>query len=119
MVVRMATSPPRLLEAMRGAIAAPVSVVDVPDLRGVVIGPAMIAVAGDVTFDDALTVPEVEAALFSMETELTSHWADVRYVHLTPFAAHRPDEENTTEAAKSSSRGLSPGPRLAVSPDEE
>jgi cation diffusion facilitator family transporter len=88
--------PPRRLEAMRSAIAAQAGVVDIPDLLGVVIGPAMVAVEGDVTFDDALTVPEVETALSNMETELRSQWSDVRYVYLTPVAAHRLDETEST-----------------------
>jgi hypothetical protein len=43
-----------------------------------------------------LTVPEVETALSNMEAELRSHWPDVRYVYLTPVAAHRPDDEEST-----------------------
>jgi cation diffusion facilitator family transporter len=85
--------PPRRLNAMRSAIAAQAGVVDIPDLLAVIIGPGMLAVEGDVTFDDALTVPEVETALSNMETELRSHWPDVRYVYLTPVATHRPDRE--------------------------
>jgi len=81
---------------MRNAIAAQAGVVDIPDLLAVVIGPGMLAVEGDVTFDDALTVPEVERALSKMETELRLHWPDVRYVYLTPVAAHRPDHEEST-----------------------
>jgi hypothetical protein len=42
----------------------------------VVIVPAMLAVEGDVTFDDALTVPQVETALSNMEAELRSHWPE-------------------------------------------
>jgi divalent metal cation (Fe/Co/Zn/Cd) transporter len=81
---------------MRSAIAAQAGVVDIPDLRAVVIGPAMLAVEGDIRFDDGFTLPEVETALSDMETELRSHWPDVRYVYLTPVAAHRPDDEENT-----------------------
>jgi cation diffusion facilitator family transporter len=80
--------PPRLHEAMRSAIAAQAGVVDIPELRAVVLGPAMLAVAGDVTFDDALTVPEIETALSNVKTELRSRWPDVRYAYLTPVASH-------------------------------
>jgi cation diffusion facilitator family transporter len=80
---------PRVLEAMRGAIVNQKGVVDVPDLLAVVIGPAMLAVEGDVTFEDALTVPEVEATLSHLETELRTGWPDIRYVFLTPVAAQR------------------------------
>jgi hypothetical protein len=45
---------------------------------------------------NALTVPEVETALSDMEAELRSHWPDVRYAYLTPVAAHRPDDEEST-----------------------
>jgi cation diffusion facilitator family transporter len=83
----------RRREAMRSAIVSQPGVVDVPELLAVVIGPAMLAVEGDITFDDALTVPEVEAALSKMEKVLKSRWADVRYVYLTPVSAHRPRDE--------------------------
>jgi hypothetical protein len=55
-------------------------------------------VEGGVRFDDVSTVPEVETALSNMETDLRSHWPDVRYVYLTPVAAHRPDDEENTHA---------------------
>jgi cation diffusion facilitator family transporter len=87
---------PRLREAMRRMIAAHTGVVDVPDLRAVIIGPEMVAVEGAVTFDDALTLPQVETAQSNMETELRSHWPDVRYVYLTPVAAHSPADEAST-----------------------
>jgi cation diffusion facilitator family transporter len=85
--------PRRRREAMRSAIVSHPGVVDVPELLAVVIGPAMLAVEGDVTFDDVLTVPEVEAALSEMEKVLKSRWPDVRYVYLTPVSAHRPRDE--------------------------
>src|SRR5262249_28908101 len=96
--------PPRVLTAMRSVIAAQAGVVDVPDLFAVVIGPAALAVGGDVTFEDALTVPEVEAALSQMETELKTRWADVRYVYLTAVAAERPDPDQAPQRLSPSSR---------------
>lgn len=95
---------PRLLDAMRSAIAAQAGVVDIPDLVAVVIGPAMLAVEGDVTFDGALTVREAETALSSIETELRKHWPDVRYVSLTPVAAYRPDDEESLPQQDSGER---------------
>src|SRR5262249_55103148 len=83
--------PPRVLAAMRSVLAAQGGVVAVPDLFAVIIGPSTLAVGGDVTFEDALTVPEIEATLSDMETELKTRWPDVRYVYLTVVAAHRPD----------------------------
>jgi hypothetical protein len=41
-------------------------------------------VDGDITFEDALTVPEVEAALAGMAKGLKARWPEVRYVYLTP-----------------------------------
>jgi cation diffusion facilitator family transporter len=84
---------PRLLEDMGSVLASQTGVVEIQEMLGVVIGPATLAVEGDVTFEDALTVPEVEAALANMETELKTRWPDVRYVYLTPVATHRPREE--------------------------
>jgi hypothetical protein len=44
-----------------------------------------------------LTVPEAQTALSNMQAALRSHWPDVRYVYLTPVAAHRPDDEESTD----------------------
>jgi hypothetical protein len=38
----------------------------------------------------------VETALSNMEAELRSHWPDVRSVYLTQVAAHRPDDEESS-----------------------
>jgi divalent metal cation (Fe/Co/Zn/Cd) transporter len=81
--------PPSVLERMRTAIAAQPGVVDVPDLIGVGIGPATLVVDGDVTFEDALTVPEVETVLSTVIEELRSRWPEVRYVYLNPVGARR------------------------------
>ena len=54
--------PPQLLERMRGVIADRAGVLDVPELLATVIGPATLAVAGSVVFDDALNVPDVETS---------------------------------------------------------
>jgi hypothetical protein len=35
--------------------------------------------------------------LSNIEAELRSPWQDGRYVYLTPVAAHRPDEEESTD----------------------
>jgi cation diffusion facilitator family transporter len=75
---------PRLLEDMRTALAAQPGVVEIPSLLAVVVGPAALVVDGDVTFEDALTVPEVEAALAGMARGLKARWPEVRYVYLTP-----------------------------------
>src|SRR5262249_18536593 len=81
---------PSVLEAMRSVIAAQPGVVDVPDLVSVVVGPATLVVNGDITFEDALAVPEVETALAQIETELKTRWREVRYVYLTATAMRRP-----------------------------
>lgn len=80
---------PSVLEGMRHVIAAQAGVVDVQDLFAVVVGPASLVVGGEVTFEDALTVPEVEVALSSAETALKEGWPEVGYVYLTPVAARR------------------------------
>jgi cation diffusion facilitator family transporter len=91
---------PDELERMRSAIAAQSGVADVPDLFAIVVGPATLVVDGDVTFDDALSVPEVEATIERAAAALRSAWPDVRYVYLTPVASRRP-------------RGAAPGNPLA------
>jgi hypothetical protein len=53
------------------------------------IGPATLVVDGDVTFEDALTVPEVETVLSTVIEELRSRWPEVRYVYLNPVGARR------------------------------
>jgi cation diffusion facilitator family transporter len=85
---------PHLLDQMRGVLAAEPGVVEIPDLLAIVIGPAAVAVEGAVTFDDALTVPAVEAALAGMAAALRTRWPEVRYVYLTPVG------EATSEGAR-------------------
>ena len=80
---------PELLEEMRSVIAAEPGVVAIPDLFAVVVGPSTLVVDGDVTFQDELTVPAVEAGLERAAARLQAQWPDVRYVYLTPVAARR------------------------------
>ena len=61
-----------LLAAMRSVIAAQPGVVAVPDLFGVVVGPVTIVVDGDVTFEDKLNVPDIEASIERAGDELRS-----------------------------------------------
>jgi cation diffusion facilitator family transporter len=79
----------RLIEAMRKVVLAHPGVVGVPELLGIVVGPSTFVVEGDVAFDAAVTVPELEAALLSLEAELMSTWSEVCYVFLTPVAPRR------------------------------
>jgi cation diffusion facilitator family transporter len=78
-----------LLTAMRGVIAAQAGVEDVADLFAVVVGPATIVVDGDVIFEDALNVPDIEAAIERAGNELRSCWPQIRYVYLTPVGERR------------------------------
>jgi len=78
-----------VLAAMRGVISAQPGVVDVPDLFAVVIGPVTIVVDGDVTFEDELNVPDIEAAIERTGDELRSRWPQIRYVYLTPVSGRR------------------------------
>ena len=75
---------------MHGVIAAQPDVLDVPDLFAIVVGPGMLIVDGDVTLDDALSVPDVEAAIERAAADLRSRWPQVRYVYLAPVAERRP-----------------------------
>ena len=81
---------PRLLEGMHDVIAGEPGVLDVPDLFAVVVGPGMLIVDGDVTLDDGLSVPDVEAVIERAAAELRSRWPQIRYVYLMPVAERRP-----------------------------
>jgi cation diffusion facilitator family transporter len=81
---------PELLEEIRSAIAAQPGVVDIPDLFAIVVGPSTLVVDGDVTLEDELTVPQVEAVIDRAALELRLRWPEVRYVYLTPVAERRP-----------------------------
>lgn len=80
---------PRL--ALRGisVVAAQDGVLDVPDLFAVVVGPSSLIVDGDVTLDDDLDVPAVEATISEAAASLRERWP-IAYVYLTPVAEARP-----------------------------
>jgi cation diffusion facilitator family transporter len=75
---------------MRRVVAAQVGVEGVPDLFGIVIGPATVIVNSDVVFEDGLDVPAVEAAIVSAAAALRREWPAIAYVYLNPVSAARP-----------------------------
>jgi cation diffusion facilitator family transporter len=79
----------RMLEQMRLVLAAEPGILDVPDLFGVVVGPASIVVGGELTFADEMNVPEVERILSDAGTTLRGRWPSIDYVYLTPVANPR------------------------------
>jgi divalent metal cation (Fe/Co/Zn/Cd) transporter len=81
--------PAKTLEQMRGVVEAQAGVVEVPDLFGIVVGPAMVAIDGDVTFADELDVPDVETAIGAIAGALRARWPEIRYVYLTPVGQRR------------------------------
>ena len=91
---------PSVLERMRSVIAAQPGVTDVPDLFAVVVGPRTLIVDGDVTFEDELSVPQVESLIDRAAAELRSHWPQVRYVYLTPVAELRPRDAVALQPAR-------------------
>ena len=91
---------PSVLERMRSVIAAQPGVADVPDLFAVVVGPRTLIVDGDVTFEDELSVPQVESLIDRAAAELRSHWPQVRYVYLTPVAELRPRDAVALQPAR-------------------
>ena len=96
---------PRLLERMDGVIAAQPGVLDVPNLFAIVVGPGMLIVDGDVTLDDGLSMPDVEAAIDRVAADLRSRWPRVRYVCLTPVAERRPRGAQRARAEPAVSAG--------------
>ena len=74
---------------MRSVVAAEPGIVDVPDLFGVVLGPASVVVGGELTFADELNVPEVVRILETAENSLRSRWPSIGFVYLTPVASPR------------------------------
>jgi divalent metal cation (Fe/Co/Zn/Cd) transporter len=82
--------PPAQLAEMRQVVAAQAGVVDVPDLFAVVVGPSVLIVNGDVTFDDSLDVPGVETAIALAGDALRMRWPSIAFVYLNPVAEHRP-----------------------------
>lgn len=85
---------PPIIAEMRAVVAAQAGVLDVPDLFAVVVGPASLVVDGDVTFDDRLDVPAVEATITQAATALRERWPAIAYVYLTPVAGARPRSFN-------------------------
>jgi cation diffusion facilitator family transporter len=101
--------PPALLREMRAVVAAQPGVLDVPDLFAIVIGPATLVVDGDVTFDDHLDVPAVEAAIAQAAVALRQQWPTVVYVYLTPVASARPRGSRRTTQVRHRSGHLRHG----------
>lgn len=81
--------PLAMLREMSRIVAAQPGVIDVPDLFGVVIGPSIVIVNGDVTFDDDLDVPAVEQAIMRSAAALRERWPAIEYVYLTPVSKAR------------------------------
>jgi len=81
---------PDVLQRMHTVVADEPSIVDVPDLFAVVVGPSELIVDGDVTLRDELNVPQVEAAIDRAAADLRQHWPEIRYVYLTPVPERRP-----------------------------
>jgi cation diffusion facilitator family transporter len=79
-----------VLREMRKVVALQPGVEDVPDLFAIVVGPSSLIVDGDVTFDDVLTVPDVEQAIIGAGAALRARWPSIDYVYLTPVARARP-----------------------------
>lgn len=80
---------PRMLDRMRSVVEAEPGVLEVPDLFGIVLGPASIVVGGELTFADELNVPEVERVLGEAGDALRRRWPSIDYVYLTPVANPR------------------------------
>jgi cation diffusion facilitator family transporter len=93
--------PRSMLHEMALIIAAEPGVVAVPDLFAVVVGPSSLIVDGDVTFDDALTVPAVEQTIMRASAALRQRWPSIDYVYLTPVPQARP-----RRARRSSTRAV-------------
>ncbi len=90
---------PAMIERMRAVVGSQVGIIGVPDIFAIVVGPASLIVAGDVIFDDALDVPEVEAAIVNAAAELRHHWPEIVYVYLNPVAVHRTRRRNVSQRA--------------------
>jgi cation diffusion facilitator family transporter len=82
--------PLSVLREMRKVVALQPGVEDVPDLFAIVVGPSSLIVDGDVTFDDVLTVPDVEQAVIGAAAALRARWPAIDYVYLTPVPHARP-----------------------------
>ena len=80
---------PETLERMRVLVARRPGVLAVPDIFAIVVGPSTLIVNGDIVFDDALDVPQVEAAIVDAGAALRASWPAVTYVYLNPVAAMR------------------------------
>ena len=78
--------PLAMLREMREVVVSQAGVVEVPDLFAVVVGPASLIVNGDVTFEDALDVPDVEEAIMRSAAALGARWPSIDYVYLTPVS---------------------------------
>ena len=81
--------PPEMLERMRLLVSRRPGVLGVPDIFAIVVGPSTLIVNGDIIFDDALDVPQVEAAIVDAGAALRAAWPAVTYVYLNPVAGMR------------------------------
>lgn len=79
-----------LVAKMRLVVSSQPGVVGVPDIFAIIVGPSTLIVDGDVIFDDALDVPQVEKTIVNAATALRASWPSVTYVYLNPVAAKRP-----------------------------
>jgi len=81
---------PDVLQRMRDVVADEPGIVEVPDLFAVVGGRRDDRPHGDVTLQDELNVPEVEATIQRAAAALREGWPEIRYVYLTPVPERRP-----------------------------
>jgi cation diffusion facilitator family transporter len=110
-----------VLDAMRLVVSRQPGIVDVPDIFAIVVGPGMLVVDGDVTFDDSFSVSRVEAAIVEVAAALRAAWPSILYVYLNPVAAHR--ERRGGQGAQPAQGHLFPvpptmGPRSQPGPAE-
>jgi cation diffusion facilitator family transporter len=81
---------PAMLQHMHEVVAGTPGVIEVPDLFAVVVGPSELVIDGDITLQDELNVPDVEATIDRASAALRDHWPEIRYVYLTPVPERRP-----------------------------
>ena len=81
---------PAQVERLRAVVLGQPGVLAVPDIFGVVVGPASLIIDGDVVFDDDLDVPAVESVIVATADALRAELPAVTFVYLNPVAARRP-----------------------------
>ncbi len=90
---------PSQVDRLRAVVGSQPGVVAVPDIFGVVVGPASMIVDGDVVFDDDLDVPTVEAVIVAAAAALRAELPAITFVYLNPVAARRPRQAPARKGA--------------------